>query len=92
MVITDEAGHFPAIQFNVVIDGKLLSSITIMWARFRELPDQPHLFEVRSCDCGGVVCGHPTQRMYLDKSLLGEWTLKSSETIKYVFVHEITSL
>lgn len=79
-------GIFPAITFNHY-EGKkkeLVSSTTIMWARFREVPDMPEIWEVRSNDSDT----EPRQIIYITRNKMERYILKSErEGIHYTFAY-----
>lgn len=89
-MIDEINSRFPVLTFRTYIDGALLSQVTILWGRIRDIDDNPNHVEIRSCDCDGNVCGHPTQRMYVSKNALRDWTYISggeSSEISILFEH-----
>jgi hypothetical protein len=86
-------GIFPFVTFRVMIGSDLLLQTMINWCRFRELPENPEILEVRSCDCSGMVCGHPTQKMYISKRALKEWKfVEERQGMFLLFEHVIEDL
>ncbi|AKA44339.1 hypothetical protein [Paenibacillus polymyxa] len=82
---------YPFITFRVQQDNEIVSNVTIPHCRFRAT-DYENLIEGRSCDCGGSICGHPTQSLYLSKSQLKNYILvEEQSSIAYVFVYQIAN-
>ncbi|MEK5036189.1 hypothetical protein MKY96_32590 [Paenibacillus sp. FSL R7-0302] len=76
-------GLFPFVTFRVFVGSSMASCVTIPWCRFR--PYQNAFWEVRSCDCGGTYCGHPTQTLYMEKSSTKEYVFSKVQDGVYFF-------
>jgi hypothetical protein len=76
------------VTFRVQKDHEIVSNATIPWCRFRDY-DNLDVWEVRSCDCSGLVCGHPTQRLHLSKSQVKNYIFNEQINSNYIFVYQI---
>ncbi|MBP1309084.1 hypothetical protein JOD82_002104 [Paenibacillus sp. 1182] len=82
---------YPFITFRVAIGNEIVSNVTIPHCRFRST-EYENLIEARSCDCGGSICGHPTQSLYLSKSQFKDYILvEEQSSVAYVFVYQISN-
>jgi hypothetical protein len=78
---------FPFITFRVQMGNEIVSNVTIPNCRFRET-DNKDLIEARSCDCGGTICGNPTQSLFLSKNQMKNYLLIEKNSINfYVFLY-----
>lgn len=83
-------GVFPFVTFIVTNSGgDYASYVTIPFCRFRSCEQNNTLMEARSCDCEGVLCGHPVQRLYMSKSEMKNWICWHTEPMKYVFQYAL---
>lgn len=82
-------GIFPFIFFETVKNMQGQDVVVIPFARFRE-SDRKGVVEVRSCDCGGSVCGMPTKYFHIPEEQMNEWFYVQHETnVRYLFRREI---
>jgi hypothetical protein len=74
-------GIFPFICLIVTQDNALVSCITIPWARFRDVDEQPTILELRSNDVTDNSI--PTHMAYLSKEIMKNYIFKSHEGTHY---------
>lgn len=84
--ISENAAHFVAFVIRAA-DGRLISHATIPFCRFRAGDND--VIEARSCDCEGVICGHPVQRLYISGSEMKNWIYAGTEGPRHIFVYSI---
>lgn len=83
-------GIFPPIAFVVQREhGHIISYVTIMHCRFRDYPVTDLIMDIRSCDCEGIVCGHPVQHLYMSKTEMQHWYYNDTSGIKHTFAYTI---
>lgn len=76
---------FPFITFITVNkEGKLISSVTMPWARFRDVEDNPKLIEIRNNDSDTEA----RQTIYIERELMEQWIFVSkTNSVHYVFYY-----
>jgi hypothetical protein len=83
-------GIFPFVTFRVQIGPDIISNVTIPHCRFRPT-ESDEIIEARSCDCGGSICGVPTQSLYLSKNQMKNYVFIEKQSLSYVFLYQIPS-
>lgn len=84
-VINEE---LPFVTFRVQSGEDIVSNVTIPFCRFRE-SESDKITEIRSCDCEGTICGHPTQKLYMSYSQMKHYYFLEKEGLHYFFVYRI---
>ncbi|OME54138.1 hypothetical protein BSK59_16290 [Paenibacillus odorifer] len=69
----------------------IISNATIPFCRFRHFNDSDVL-EIRSCDCDGTICGHPTQKIYISKNQLHNYYFSEQINMHYIFICNVLIL
>lgn len=69
----------------------IISNVTIPFCRFRKM-DNGDLFEIRSCDCNGSICGHPTQKIYMTENHFKDYVFLEQINLHYFFVCNVLTI
>jgi hypothetical protein len=80
-------GIYPFMRFaKLHPNGEVATWGVIPFGRFREVPNRKDVIEVRSCDCGGSICGVPTVSIHLPCALLDKYIFIEGNLTVMTFV------
>lgn len=77
------------VTFRIQTEQEIICNVTIPYCRFREAHENAGLLDVRSCDCEGTLCNHPTQRIFMSKSQLKNYVFFEENNFHYIFVYRL---
>lgn len=65
----------------------IVSNVTIANCRFRPMDGNHGIVEVRSCDCGGSLCMHPTQKIFISSDQFKNYIFVEQINLNYIFAY-----